>query len=182
MFARIAKLSIGISTALAIAVPATAQTATRKDSKTDWSIFVEEPPAVQQKTCWLASAPQKVENSRNGQPVEVDRGEIAIFVLYIPGEGVSGEVSFASGYPFGSGASAVMQIGSARYTLDTDPDTPQVAFGPTPDIDSQIRNSMKKGAEAVVTAQSARGTDTKDTFSLTGFTAAVEEIEKLCGA
>ena len=40
--------------------------------------------------------------------------------------------------------------------------------------------AMKKGAEAVVTAQSARGTQTKDTFSLRGFTAAVEEAEKRC--
>lgn len=182
MIKTIASTALCTALTLSIALPSHAQTATRKDSKTDWSIFVEEPPSVQQKTCWLASAPQKVENSKNGAPVEVDRGEIAIFVLYVPGEGVSGEISFASGYPFGSGGSAVMQIGSARYTLDTDPDTPQVAFGPTPDVDAQIRESMKKGAEAVITAQSARGTDTKDTFSLSGFTAAIEEIEKICGA
>ena len=168
--------------ALALSVPAYAQTATRKDYKTDWSIFIEEPPAVQQKMCWLASAPTKVENTRDGQPVTVERGEIAIFVLYVPGEGITGEVSFASGYPFGPGATATLQIGSARYTLETDPNVPQVAFGPTPEIDGQIRNSMKRGAEAVITARSSRGTNTKDTFLLNGFTAAVEQIERLCTA
>jgi hypothetical protein len=32
----------------------------------------------------------------------------------------------------------------------------------------------------VISAQSARGTLTKDTFSLLGFTAAVEDAEKRC--
>jgi hypothetical protein len=32
----------------------------------------------------------------------------------------------------------------------------------------------------VLTARSARGTQTKDTFSLLGYTSAVEEAEKRC--
>ena len=40
---------------------------------------------------------------------------------------------------------------------------------------------MKRGAEAVLTARSARGTQTKDTFSLLGFTAAIEDADKRCG-
>ncbi|MEM9715294.1 MAG: hypothetical protein AAF826_02135, partial [Pseudomonadota bacterium] len=79
---------IGIATSVALAAPVLAQeaTATRKDSKTDWSIFVEEPPAVDRKSCWLASAPNKVENTRNGRPAEVYRGEIVMFVTYLPGQ------------------------------------------------------------------------------------------------
>lgn len=181
----------GLSAALAlmIAIPAAAETATRKNYKTDWSIFVEEPPAVQQRMCWLASAPQKVENTRNGSPVTVDRGEIAIFVLYIPGEfddngnPIEGQLSFSAGYPLAQGGTAEMQIGSARYVLGSHPEeaTPDTLFA-DPFEEEKILNSMKKGAEAIITARSARGTDTKDTFSLTGFTAAVEEIERLCGA
>ena len=44
--------------------------------------------------------------------------------------------------------------------------------------DTRIIAAMKRGAEAVLTARSSRGTQTKDTFSLLGFTAAVEEAEK----
>jgi len=40
---------------------------------------------------------------------------------------------------------------------------------------------MKRGATAVVTGISKRGTITKDTFSLLGFTAALEDVEKRCG-
>ena len=39
---------------------------------------------------------------------------------------------------------------------------------------------MKRGASAVVTARSGRGTQTKDTFSLQGFTAAMTEAETRC--
>ena len=39
---------------------------------------------------------------------------------------------------------------------------------------------MKRGVDAVLTARSSRGTQTKDTFSLLGYTAAVEEAEKRC--
>ena len=39
---------------------------------------------------------------------------------------------------------------------------------------------MKRGADAVLTARSSRGTITKDTFSLLGFTAAVEDAQKRC--
>ncbi|MEO0342456.1 MAG: invasion associated locus B family protein [Pseudomonadota bacterium] len=179
MSQKIASLALAATTVLAVAFPAASQTATRKDSKTDWSIFVEEPPAVQQKTCWLASAPSKVENTRNGAPAEVNRGEIVLFVMYQPGEGITGEVSFASGYPFPENATVDLQIGSARYSLWTKEET---AYSLDPEVDTQIHESMKRGAEAVVTGRSARGTDTKDTFLLNGFTAAIEEIEQLCGA
>jgi len=46
--------------------------------------------------------------------------------------------------------------------------------------DAKIVTAMKRGTEAVLTARSARGTQTKDTFSLLGFTAAIEEAEKRC--
>ena len=38
----------------------------------------------------------------------------------------------------------------------------------------------KRGSEAILTARSSRGTITKDTFSLLGFTAALEEAEARC--
>jgi hypothetical protein len=40
---------------------------------------------------------------------------------------------------------------------------------------------MKRGADATLVGKSSRGTQTKDTFSLLGFTAAVEDAEKRCG-
>ena len=47
--------------------------------------------------------------------------------------------------------------------------------------DAKIITAMKRGASAVLSGRSGRGTNTKDTFSLLGFTAAVEDAAKRCG-
>ena len=47
--------------------------------------------------------------------------------------------------------------------------------------DDQVVSSMRRGAKAVITGVSSRGTTTVDTFSLLGFTAAVEEAARRCG-
>ena len=39
---------------------------------------------------------------------------------------------------------------------------------------------LKKGTNAVLTARSGKGTQTQDTFSLRGFTAATEDAAKRC--
>ena len=56
------------------------------------------------------------------------------------------------------------------------------AWPATPAEDAKLITAMKRGADAVVTARSSRGTTTKDTFSLLGFTAAVEDAEKRCSS
>ncbi len=46
--------------------------------------------------------------------------------------------------------------------------------------DAKIIAAMKRGSKAVLTARSSRVTQTNDTFSLLGFTAALDEAEKRC--
>ena len=40
--------------------------------------------------------------------------------------------------------------------------------------------AMKAGSQAVLTAHSSRGTQTVDTFSLLGFTAAMDDAQSRC--
>ena len=51
---------------------------------------------------------------------------------------------------------------------------------PFAEDDAKLLAAMQKGAEATLTARSAKGTQTKDTFSLSGFTAAMTEAEGQC--
>ncbi len=55
------------------------------------------------------------------------------------------------------------------------------AWPATTDDDTKIITAMKRGASAILSGRSGRGTATKDTFSLLGFTAAVEDAAKRCG-
>lgn len=164
--------------AVALAVSATAVSAQEESSNrvaanTDWSVFVETDPTE----CWAVSAPKETVNSRDGQVVSVRRGEILLFVFYRPGAGVQGQVTFTGGYPFASGSTAELNIGGTEFELFTEGEW---AWPATPEDDAQIVAAMKRGAEAVVTARSGRGTVTRDTFSLLGFTAGVEEAANRC--
>jgi len=164
----------GIVIAAVLATGAYAQDSTnRVDAKTDWSIFVEGNPTE----CWVVSAPKSTVNTRNGKTVAVNRGDILFFVSYRPGTNVNGEVSFTGGYPFKAGTTVNLKIGSASYELFVDGDW---AWPASEGEDAKITTSMQRGATATVSGISSRDTKTEDTFSLLGFTAALQEAQKRC--
>ena len=165
-----------ILTAAALAAPmATAQeeSTNRVAAQTDWSVFVENDP----QECWGVSAPKETVNTRDGRVVSVRRGDILLFVSYRPAAGVNGEVSFTGGYPFAEGSTVTLDIGDTSFELFTDGEW---AWPASPGDDARILTAMKRGTDATLTARSSRGTQTKDTFSLLGFTAAAEEAERRC--
>ncbi|ATI43492.1 hypothetical protein CBW24_14905 [Pacificitalea manganoxidans] len=156
------------------ALPLVAQESTnRVAAKTDWSVFIESDPTE----CWSVSAPKETVNTRDGRVVAVRRGDILLFVAYRPGSDVEGELSFTGGYPFAPGSTVTMQIGGNSYELFTEGEW---AWPASASDDAKIITEMKRGAEATLSARSERGTNTKDSFSLLGFTAALEEAESRC--
>lgn len=150
----------------------TQESTNRVAAKTDWSVFVEDDPTE----CWGVSSPKATENTRDGRSVSVNRGDILLFVTFRPG-GSAGEVSFTGGYPFAGGSTVTVKVGDSSYELFTEGEW---AWPASPEDDAKIVTALKRGAEAIFSARSSRGTETKDTFSLMGFTAAMEEAEKRC--
>lgn len=145
----------------------------RVAAETDWSVFVESSPT---KECWAVSAPRETVNTRGGQPVQVRRGDILLFATYRPGRSTP-EISFTGGYPFAPDSTVGVSIGSNDFQLFVDG---QWAWAASPEDDQRLFAAMRGGAEAVLTARSSRGTATRDTFSLFGFTAASEEAMRQC--
>ncbi|WP_281824628.1 invasion associated locus B family protein [Jannaschia rubra] len=167
-------LSLGALLAVT-ALPAAAQdSANRVNTETDWSVFVEDNPTQ----CWIVSAPKSIRNSRDGREVAAQRGDIRLFVSYWPGAEKKGEVSATGGYPYADGSTVTIEVGSDRFEMFTDG---ELAWAASPADDERIINAMKRGSDAKVTGRSGRGTQTEDTFSLLGFTAAVADAEKRCG-
>ena len=143
--------------------------------KTDWAVFVEELPAKQ---CWATTKPSEPsKNTKNGIRVKVKRGDIQLYVMYQPSDDVKGQVSFTGGYPFAKDSSVTLSIDGKDFFLLT---ADEWAWAESDEQDALIIAAMKKGSKAVLTAKSSRGTRTQDTFSLLGFTAAVEDAEKRC--
>ena len=174
MTTRIKTGLIAGAVALMAALPLVAQESTnRVAAKTDWSVFIESDPTE----CWSVSAPKETVNTRDGRVVAVRHGDILLFVAYRPGSDVEGELSFTGGYPFAPGSTVTMQIGGNSYELFTEGEW---AWPASASDDAKIITEMKRGAEATLSARSERGTNTKDSFSLLGFTAALEEAESRC--
>jgi hypothetical protein len=147
----------------------------RVAANTAWSVFVEDSP----KECWAVSAPKESVNTQNGRPVSVNRGAILMMVSWRPEQSIAGEVYFTGGYPFEEGSKVTLTIGGSSFDLFTQGEDSWPATGSD---DARIIEAMKRGADAVVVGMSKRGTRTEDTFSLLGFTAAVEEAARQCGS
>lgn len=166
---------VGFFAAALCAGPVLAQQASTNQvaTKTAWSVFEDENP----KECWAVSIPTESVNTKDGRVVAVTRSEILLMTFFRPGGGVDGQVTFTGGYPFASGSSVNMNIGGSEFELFTEGEW---AWPGSSSDDSKIIAAMKRGATAVLTARSGRGTQTKDEFSLSGYTAALDEAEKRC--
>ncbi|MBF9033022.1 hypothetical protein HKCCE2091_02130 [Rhodobacterales bacterium HKCCE2091] len=161
-------------------LPATAQDAEPESDPapgpdTAWSVYVQSDPTQ----CWVVSSPVSMVNTRNGEVVEVSRGETLFFVSYWPDRNRIGEVSFTGGYPFETGSTVALEVGGETFDLFTEG---EMSWSDSAEEDEAIISALRRGSEAVLTARSTRGTQTADTFSLQGFAAAVDDAEARCGA
>ena len=173
----ISRFAGGMAIAVAMLITPAAQAQSTSTNQvatsTAWSVFEDSYP----RECWAVSAPTETVNTKDGRVVAVRRGDILLMTFFRPGAGVQGQITFTGGYPFAGGSTVNLNIGGTQFELFTEGEW---AWPASAADDAQVLAAMKRGADAVLTARSARGTVTKDTFSLLGYTAAVEEAEKRC--
>jgi invasion protein IalB len=181
MVTHLAKAAGVVATLAAAAVaapvaPAWAQ-AERVAVHTDWSVFTPSNP----RECYIVSPPTASVARRNNQVVQVERGDIRLFITFRPEDNVSGEVSFTSGYPFRDGSTVRLQVGNETFTLGTGSgEADRWAWPASAQEDARLIAAFRRGSDARVTGVSSRGTTTEDTFSLMGFTAALNDAEARC--
>lgn len=137
----------------------------------DWTVFAAQNP----QECWAVSPPKSTLNTRDGKEVEVTRGDIRLYVAYRPGQ--NGEISFTGGYPFAPDSTVEVDIGGQKFNLFTEGES---AWTGSPADDQRLISALRAGSTAVVSGRSARGTTTKDTFSLAGITAATNAAQARC--
>lgn len=168
----VATIAMGTGMAANMAM-AQAESTNRVDAMTDWSVFEGNDP----RECWAVTTYKESVNTKEGRVVAVTRDEILLMVFFRPNAGVKGQIAFTGGYPFAKGSTVNVTIGNSTFELYTEGEW---AWPATPQDDERIITAMKRGSNAVLTARSSRGTTTKDTFSLLGFTAAFEDAGKRC--
>ncbi len=126
--------------------------------------------------CYISSQPQVA------LPTNVNRDPIHFLVVNRLGEGTINEVQILLGYPLDPNFEGELSIGNQRFgtLVDKDQQSPSTLWG-IPSDERSIVNAMKAGSSMTVKARSQRGTNTTDTYSLSGVTAALEKVSQTCG-
>jgi hypothetical protein len=99
-------------------------------------------------------------------------------VTHRPGEARKDEVSIVAGYVYQDSSPVDVEVGAVKVRLFTEGES---AWTVDKDSDRQLVQAMIRGSTMVVQGTSARGTKTKDTYSLSGFTRAYQAINQACG-
>ncbi len=137
----------------------------------NWSVFSLKQDG--KKICYITSTPIKEAGNFTR------RSEPYLLVTY-RGNNIS-EVSASSGYPYKQKSNVSIDIdGKTKETLFTSAETPKIAWAKDEKSDAKLVLSMRKGSNLVVSGTSTKGTYSKDTFSLMGFSAALKRMKSLC--
>ena len=121
--------------------------------------------------CMMWSQPEKAEGDYT------KRGEIFVFVTHRPADRAMNKVSFETGYTFKDESEVKVTIDGKPYTFATDGST---AWSKDDGDDQRMVKAMRAGRTMITEGVSSRGTKTRDTYSLSGFTAAHNAINKAC--
>jgi invasion protein IalB len=135
----------------------------------DWSAF----SIKQDRTnvCFLGSEATESEGKYS------KRGDVLFMVTHRPAQKEFSIINFQTGYTFKPGMDAVITIGDHNFSLFTQGSD---GWAKDSETDKSIVKSMIRGSQMVIKGTSSRGTQTTDTFSLKGFTAAYKAASKAC--
>jgi hypothetical protein len=128
------------------------------------------------KTCYALAAPQSKE------PAKAKRDPIFFLISDWPDRKVKGEAEVVPGYKYKSDSKVTAQVGSDKFSFFTKNDGDDgVAWMQNVDDEARLVDSLRTGAQLIITGTSARGTLTHDTYSLDGVSAALDRIHSECG-
>ena len=137
----------------------------------DWKAFYWN--LDEDKVCSILSYPKKEEGKYT------KRGKVVARVTQRVENPSAGVVSFQVGYSIKEGSDIKIKIdgkpfGVFNFLQD------QIAWTSDPGVDGMLIKAMQRGTTMIIKGVSSRGTNTKDTYSLRGFTAAYKAISKVC--
>jgi Invasion associated locus B (IalB) protein len=164
--------SVLIAAALLLPAQAFAQTQdnpTSLGASGEWEAFTYE--AEGSKVCYVYSQPKK------SDPATAKRGPIYFMITHWPGKKVKGQPSTFIGYTFKEGSEVKLSVDAKSFNLYP---VDNMAWTDKVDTEKAILAALKSGKSMSVSGTSAKGTATKDTYSLNGISAALDSIDGAC--
>ena len=138
----------------------------------DWTLYSNADEAS--KICFLASVPVTTE------PANLKRDPALLYISAWPKDGVKSEISIKLGFPakkFPDPVAAIVGSTPACFKLFPKEDRVYVSDS-TQEL--KLLEAMRKGSKLTIQVVSERGTTVNDTYSLNGFTAAIQAFAAGC--
>lgn len=122
--------------------------------------------------CYVVSSPKKSDAAK-----KVKRGKIYFMVTHAPARKVRGQPSTMIGYTFKQGSAVTLSVDKKSfefYPVDN------MAWTDKPETEKAILAAMRNGKSMTVKGVSSSGTETTDSYSLAGISAALDKIDSAC--
>jgi hypothetical protein len=101
-----------------------------------------------------------------------------LFISFRPGEQIANEISITAGYEFNKKNIVTAVSGKNKYKFDLMQDG--FAWMTSKKSEKKMIKTMKKGSRIMITGHNQNGSQTKDHYSLLGFTKAYNATKANC--
>ncbi|MEQ1611932.1 MAG: invasion associated locus B family protein [Hyphomicrobiaceae bacterium] len=162
-----ALLVAAVLAASAFVTEATGQTRTVKRSG-EWRVLAHDGP--EGRICFAVATP------KSSEPAAASNGA-HFYISAWPKDGVRAEISVKTGVPLKAGAPASIALDQTFYKAFSKGDRAYV-IDTTDEL--KLLEAMKKGSTVMVVAQSEQGVISKDTYSLSGLSQALQTVSAGC--
>ena len=135
----------------------------------DWETYVMNDEKG--KVCFAQSKPVLQAPKNNPR-------EARLFISFRPGENIANEISITSGYDFNNKNSIKAISGKNKYIFDIV--RGNFAWITNNKFEKKMIKTMQKGSRIMVTAYNLKGSQTRDHYSLLGFTKAYKATKANC--
>tara|TARA_B110001450_G_C17377437_1_gene382276 strand:+ start:105 stop:611 length:507 start_codon:yes stop_codon:yes gene_type:complete len=135
----------------------------------DWETYII--TSVSGKVCFAQSRPVLQAPKNNPR-------EARLFISFRPGENISNEISITSGYDYNDKNSITAISGKNNYKFDII--RKNFAWITDKKFENKMIKTMKKGSRIMITGHNQNGSQTRDHYSLLGFTKAYKATKANC--
>ena len=135
----------------------------------DWETYVINTDAG--KVCFAQSKPVLQAPKNNPR-------EARLFISFRPGENISNEISITSGYDYNDKNAITATSGKNKYKFDIVREN--FAWITDNKFEKKMIRTMEKGSRIMITSYNLKGSQTRDHYSLLGFTKAYKATKANC--
>lgn len=161
--------AIAMITAGLIAMPATAQSVRVLGEHNAWSAYAT--TESEDRICFVLSRPTSTEPTPSGF------ADAYFYITHRPSQAIRSEINLVAGYEFAAESVATLSVGGQSFDLFTQGDAAWLA---DPSQAGAAVGAIRAGSSMVIEGTALSGETVRQTFSLSGATAATGDIDGAC--